>query len=56
MGVEIISKHKFMEGSNMTFEEVFNMAYQQSLIWVLQGLAKELGEDRFGEALKKVCL
>ncbi len=45
--------HKFLEDSHMTFQEVFDFAYE-GLIPVLQGLAKELGEERFWEALKKV--
>ena len=53
MEPEFTVKHKFLEGSNMTFQEVFDFAFN-SLIPVLQGLAKELGEDRFMEALKKV--
>jgi hypothetical protein len=54
MDVETTVKHKFLEDSNMTFEEVFDFAFK-SLIPVLQGLAQELGEDRFLEALKKVA-
>jgi hypothetical protein len=54
MDVKTTIKHKFFEDSNMTFQEVFEFAYKK-LIPVLQGLAKELGEDRFLEALKKVA-
>jgi hypothetical protein len=54
MDVETIVKHKFLEGSDMTFQEVFDFAYKK-FIPVLQGLAKELGEDHFLEALKKVA-
>ena len=54
MDDETTVKHKFMEGSNMTFQQVFSFAFKK-LIPVLQGLAKELGEDRFLEALKKVA-
>ena len=54
MDVETTIKHKFLEGSNMTFQEVFDFAFKK-LIPVLQGLAKELGEDHFLEALKKVA-
>ena len=46
-------KHKFLEGSDMTFQEVFDFAFK-SLIPVLQGLAKEVGEERLLEALKRV--
>ncbi len=54
MHVETSAKHKFSEGANMTFQEVFDFAFKK-LIPVLQGLAKELGEDRFLNALKKVA-
>ena len=54
MDVETTVKHKFLEGSNMTFQEVFDFAFK-SLIPVLQGLAKELGEDHFLKALRKVA-
>jgi hypothetical protein len=54
MDAEITAKHKFLEGSDMTFQEVFDFAFK-SLIPVLQGLATELGEDRFLAALKKVA-
>jgi hypothetical protein len=47
-------RHKFLEDSNMTFQEIFDFAFKK-LIPVLQGLAKELGEDHFLEALKKVA-
>ena len=55
MDIEPTGKHKFLESSDMTFQEVFDFAYKK-LIPVLQGLAKELGEDRFLEALKKVSV
>jgi len=44
MDAETTVKHKFLQDSNMTFQEVFDFAFQ-SLIPVLQGLAKELGKD-----------
>jgi hypothetical protein len=53
MDMETTVKHKFLEGSNMTFQEVFDFAFK-SLIPVLQGLAKEFGEDQFLGALQKV--
>jgi hypothetical protein len=53
MDTETIVKHKFLEDSNMTFQDVFDFAYKD-LIPVLQGLAKELGEERFLEVLKQV--
>jgi hypothetical protein len=45
--------HKFRENSNMTFEEVFDFAYA-NLVPVLQGLARELGEERFLEVLRRI--
>jgi hypothetical protein len=54
MDVETIVKHKFLEGSNMTFQEVFDLAFKR-IVPVLQGLAKELGEDQFLEALERVA-
>ncbi len=54
MDVETNAVHKFLEGSNMTFQQVFDFAFK-SLVPVLQGLAKELGEERFFAALKKVA-
>jgi hypothetical protein len=38
----------------MTFQEVFDLAFKKT-IPVLQDLSKELGEDQFLEALKKVA-
>jgi hypothetical protein len=54
MDIETTVKHKFLEDSNMTFQEVFDFAFK-SLIPVLQGLAKELGEDHFLKVLEKVA-
>jgi hypothetical protein len=54
MDAEIIAKHKFLEGSDMSFQEVFGFAFQK-FIPVLQGLAKEFGEDHFLQVLKKVA-
>ena len=54
MDNETTVKHKFLQDSNMTFQEVFDFAFK-SLIPVLRGLAKELGEDHFLETLKKVA-
>jgi hypothetical protein len=53
MDVETTGKHKFLESSDMTFQEVFDFTYKK-LVPILQGLAKELGEDRFWKALEKV--
>ena len=54
MDVETTVKHKFLEDSNLTFQEVFEFAFKR-LVPVLQGLAKELGEDHFLKVLEKVA-
>ncbi len=54
MAVETTAKHKFVADSQMTFEEVFDFAYKK-LIPVLQGLARELGEEHFLAVLKQVA-
>ena len=54
MDIETTVKHKFLEGSNMTFQEVFDFAFKSS-IPVLQNLAQELGEDHVLKVLKKVA-
>jgi hypothetical protein len=54
LDLETTPKHKFLEGSNMTFQQVFDFAFKK-WIPVLQGLARECGEDRFFTALKKVA-
>ena len=54
MDIETTVKHKFLEDSNMTFQEVFDFAFKR-LIPVLQGLAEELGEDNFLKAIRKVA-
>jgi hypothetical protein len=53
MDVETAAEHKFSASSNMTFQQVFDFAFR-SLVPVLQGLAKEFGEDNFSEAVRKV--
>jgi len=54
MDSETTVKHKFLENSDMSFQEVFDFAFER-LIPVLQGLAKEFGEDNFHKALRKVA-
>ena len=46
MAVETTVKHKFAADSQMTFEEIFDFDYRK-IIPVLQGLARELGEEHF---------
>jgi hypothetical protein len=45
-------KHKFLEDSGMTVEEVFKLVYQES-IPILQNLANDIGREKFIEMLKK---
>ena len=54
MDAETIAKHKFLEDSNMTFQEVFDFAFKM-IIPVLQELSRELGENHVLEVLGKVA-
>lgn len=45
-------KHKFLEDSGMSFQEVFKFAYRDH-IEVMQFLAKEIGQDKFMKMLKR---
>jgi len=45
-------KHKFLEDSGMSFQEVFEFAYR-GRIELMQFLAKEIGKDNFIEMLKR---
>jgi len=46
-------EHKFMQDSEMTFQEVFNFAFQR-FISIIQGLAEEPGKDNFMDILKRL--
>jgi len=48
----LAEKHKFLEDSRMTVEEVFKLVYQES-IPILQNLANDIGREKFIEMLKK---
>ena len=54
MDAETTVKHKFLEDSNMTFQEVYHFAFSD-VVPILQTLAGELGRDRFLEAIKKAA-
>ena len=54
MDVETVVKHKFLEGSNMTFQEAYHFAFHD-IIPILENLARELGRDYFLEAIKKAA-
>ncbi len=45
-------KHKFLEDSGMTVEEVYKLVYQES-IPIFQNLADDIGREKFIEMLKK---
>ena len=49
------NKHKFREDSGMTYEQVFNFAFRQFLIPIVQNLKKEHNEEVFIDALKKAA-
>lgn len=59
MDLESIARHKFLEDSCMTFQQVFDFAFK-SLIPVLQELTRELGRDLvlvpIGEAASESAL
>jgi hypothetical protein len=46
-------KHKFMEDSEMSYEEVYNFAYNGWFIPFMKNLADIIGEDKFINFLKK---
>jgi L-2-amino-thiazoline-4-carboxylic acid hydrolase-like protein len=46
-------KHKFLENSGMSFEEVFNFAFKNFYIPIMKNLSNEIGKDEFIETLKK---
>jgi hypothetical protein len=48
-----LNKHKFRKDSGMTYEQVFNFAFRQFLIPIIQNLRKEYNEETFINALKK---
>ena len=50
MNAEASDKHKFAEDAGMTFQEVYDFAYKNT-ISLMQNVANELGEDRFIEIL-----
>lgn len=54
MSPETVVKHKFQADSNMTFQEVFDFAFKR-MIPILQGAARELGQDQVYEALKNAA-
>jgi len=47
-------KHKFLEDSGMTIEQVFRFSFENG-IPILQTLAKDIGREKFLEMLKKAA-
>ncbi len=52
MGTEGNAIHKFQENCNFTFERLFEFTFSGCSTW--NALAKELGEEKFYKALKKI--
>jgi hypothetical protein len=46
-------KHKFLEDSGMSFQQVFDFAFKEFYIPLMQSFANEIGKDEFIETLKK---
>jgi len=46
-------KHKFLTNSGMNYKQVFEFAYQDSFIPLIQNLANDIGREKFIEMLKK---
>ena len=46
-------QHKFLKDSGMSFKEVYEFAYKEGFIPVMQNLADELGKENFIEMLKR---
>ncbi len=51
--VQTEKKHKFLEDSGFTYKDVFEFAYRDWLIPIMQSLANEIGKDEFIEMLKR---
>ena len=46
-------QHKFLEDSGMSFQQVFDFAFKEFYIPLMQSFANEIGKDEFIETLKK---
>lgn len=55
MDTKTFGKHKFADDSEMTFEEVSDLAFGSFLIPFIQGLADELEDRSFIETLKRAA-
>lgn len=47
------TQHKYLENSGMSFQEVYNFAFKEFYIPIMQSLANEIGKDEFIEMLKR---
>jgi len=47
-----VKKHKFLEGSGMSFKDVYNFAFKNWHIPINKKLAEEVGREKFIEMLK----
>jgi hypothetical protein len=48
-------KHKFLEDSGMTVEEVFQYAYRDNFVPYMQAIAKDIGDEKLITMLKKAA-
>lgn len=54
MDAESVSRHKFLQDSRMSFQEVYNFAFRYQAR-MYRALAKEFGEERFMEVLRRLA-
>jgi len=47
------AKHKFLEDSGMSFQQVFDFAFKEFYIPIMKNLENEIGKDEFIETLKR---
>ena len=47
------TQRKFLENSGMSFQEVYDFAFKEFYIPIMQNLANEIGKDEFIEMLKR---
>jgi len=47
------AQHKFLQDSGMSLEQVYNFAFKEHYIPIMQALENEIGKDEFIETLKR---
>lgn len=47
------AKHKFLQDSGMSFQQVFDFTFKEFYIPIIKSLANEIGKDEFIETLKR---